>query len=124
MPGTKPTSPAQFRARMIERVSAGRTLASMATESGTSEMSARGWDRQDDLETGRRTDGLPTEETQELVRLREDNARLRVERHPETGRGGLAHEVVRTTRHEINSRQASTRSSRGVLRTAIMSNLL
>ena len=96
----------------------------MATESGTSEMSVRGWDRQDDLETGRRTDGLPTEEAQELVRLREDNARLRVERHPETGRGGLAHEVVRTTRDEINSRQAATRSSRGVLRTAIMSNLL
>ena len=124
MPRTKPTSPAESRARMIERVSAGRTLASMAKESGTSEMSVRGWDRQDDLETGRRTDGLPTEETQELVRLREDNARLRVERHPETGRGGLAHEVVRTTRHEINSRQASTRSSRGVLGTAIMSNLL
>ena len=124
MPRTKPTSPAESRARMIERVSAGRTLASMAKESGTSEMSVRGWDRQDDLETGRRTDGLPTEETQELVRLREDNARLRVERHPETGRGGLAHELVRTTRDEINSRQASTRSSRGVLRTAIMSNLL
>jgi len=80
MPRTKPTSPAESRARMIERVSAGRTLASMAKESGTSEMSVRGWDRQDDLETGRRTDGLPTEEAQELVRLREDSARLRVER--------------------------------------------
>ncbi len=40
----------------------------------------RSWARQADLDTGRRTDGLTTEEKQELTRLRKENARLREER--------------------------------------------
>jgi transposase len=36
--------------------------------------------RQADLDAGRRSDGLTTEEKQELSRLRRENARLREER--------------------------------------------
>jgi transposase len=36
--------------------------------------------KQADLDTGRRQDGLTTEERQELARLRKENARLREER--------------------------------------------
>ncbi len=42
--------------------------------------SIRNWLRQADLDTGRRTDGLTTDEKQEPTRLRKENARLREER--------------------------------------------
>ena len=74
-----PYSP-EFRARIIELVRAGRTLASLAKEFGVTEVSIRSWVKQADLDTGRRQDGLTTEERLELARLRKENARLREER--------------------------------------------
>lgn len=51
---------------MIELVRSGRTLASLAKEFGVTDMTIRSWVRQADLDSGRRTDGLTTEEKQEL----------------------------------------------------------
>jgi transposase-like protein len=80
MPRFKPPYSPEFRARIIELVRAGRTLASLAKEFGVTEVSIRSWVKQADLDTGRRQDGLTTEERQELARLRKENARLREER--------------------------------------------
>ena len=80
MPRTKPPYPPEFRARIIELARSGRTLLSLAKEFGVTDTTIRSWLRQADLDTGRRTDGLTTEEKQELTRLRKENARLREER--------------------------------------------
>jgi transposase-like protein len=77
MPRFRPPYSPEFRARIIELVRAGRTLASLAKEFGVTEVSIRSWVKQADLDTGRRQDGLTTEERQELARLRKENARLR-----------------------------------------------
>ena len=76
----KPPYPPEFRVRVVELARAGRSLASLAKEFGVTDMSLRNWLRQADLDAGRRTDGLTTEEKQELARLRKENARLREER--------------------------------------------
>ena len=80
MPKSKPPYPPEFRARMIELVRSGRTLSSLSKEFGVTDMSIRSWVRQADLDAGRRTDGLTTEEKQELLRLRKEVAKLRQER--------------------------------------------
>jgi transposase len=76
----KPPYPPEFRSRVVELARAGRSLASLAKEFGVTDMSIRNWLRQADLDAGRRSDGLTSEEKQELVRLRRENARLREER--------------------------------------------
>ena len=76
----KPPYPPEFRSRIVELVRTGRSLASLTKEFGVTDMSIRNWLRQADLDAGRRTDGLTTEEKQELARLRKENARLREER--------------------------------------------
>jgi transposase-like protein len=80
MPKSKPPYAPEFRARIIELARSGRTLSSLAKEFGVTDNSIRNWLRQADLDTGRRTDGLTSEEKQELARLRKENARLREER--------------------------------------------
>src|SRR5512140_2757141 len=80
MPGFKPPFPPEFRARIVELVRAGRTVASLAKEFKVSDQTIRNWIRQADLDSGRRADGFTTEEKQELTRLRKENARLREER--------------------------------------------
>lgn len=80
MPKSKPPYAPEFRARIIELARSGRTLSSLAKEFGVTDNSIRNWLRQADIDTGRRTDGLTSEEKQELARLRKENARLREER--------------------------------------------
>ena len=76
----KPPYPPEFRARIIELVRSGRTQASLQKEFGVTDMTIRAWVRQADLDSGQRTDGLTTDEKQELARLRKEVARLREER--------------------------------------------
>jgi len=76
----KPPYPSDFRARVIELARAGRTPNNLAKELGISDITVRNWVRQADLDVGKRTDGLTTEEKQELTRLRKEVARLREER--------------------------------------------
>jgi len=80
MPTPKPPYPPEFRARIVELARAGRTLRSLSKEFGVTDTTIRSWLRQADLDTGRRSDGLTSEEKQELARLKKENARLREER--------------------------------------------
>ncbi len=80
MPKSKPPYPADFRTRIIELARSGRTVRSLAREFDVTDTTIRTWVRQADLDTGRRSDGLTTDEKQELTRLRRENARLREER--------------------------------------------
>ena len=80
MPKSKPPYPPDFRSRMIDLARSGRTLRSLSREFSVTETTIRSWLRQADLDTGRRTDGLMTDEKQELARLKKENARLREER--------------------------------------------
>lgn len=80
MPRTRPPYPPEFRERMVEMVRAGRSPEALAKEFEPSAMSIRMWVRQADVEAGRRTDGITTDERTELHRLRRENATLREER--------------------------------------------
>jgi len=73
---SRPPRPAydpEFRRRIVELARKGdRSVLSIAKEFGCSDVSIYKWVRQADLDEGHRKDGLPTEEREELVRLRKD----------------------------------------------------
>lgn len=72
--------PPEFRRRLIELVRAGESPEALARKFEPTAQSIRNWVRQADLDDGKRTDGLTTEERAELVRLRRENSTLREER--------------------------------------------
>src|SRR5438105_5598960 len=73
--------PPEFREEAVRLVrEGGKTVAQVARDLGIADQSLRNWERQADLDTGRRTDGLTTEEREELNRLRRENRMLREER--------------------------------------------
>src|SRR2546425_12311260 len=78
-----PPYPPEFRRRLIELVRAGQTPEELARKFEPTAQSIRNWVRQADLDDGSRTDGLTTEEREELRQLRRGNPTLR------GGRGGL-----------------------------------
>ena len=80
MPKTHRPYPPEYRERMIELVRSGRSPESLAKEFEPSAQCIRNWLRQADRDTGRRADGLTTDERTELQRLRRENATLREER--------------------------------------------
>jgi transposase len=65
---------------MVRLVRAGRTPEDLGREFEPSAQAIRNWVKQAELDEGKRTDGLKTEEREELGRLRRENARLREER--------------------------------------------
>ena len=69
-----------FRRQMIELVRAGRTPEELSREFEPSAQAIRNWVRQAELDEGQRTDGLTSEERDELTRLRRENRRLKEER--------------------------------------------
>ena len=75
-----PPYPPEFRRRLIELVRAGQTPEELARKFEPTAQSIRNWVRQADLDEGKRTDGLTTEDREELVRLRRDNRVLREEK--------------------------------------------
>jgi transposase len=77
---TRPSYPPEFRRRMIELVRGGRSPEALAREFEPSAQSIRQWVRQADLDEGQRSDGLTTEEREELVRLRRENRVLSEEK--------------------------------------------
>ena len=80
MPGTHPPYPPEFRRQMVELVRSGRSPEMLAREFEPSAGAIRNWVYQADLDEGRRSDGLTTEERGELRRLRRENKQLKLER--------------------------------------------
>jgi transposase len=65
---------------MVELVRAGRNPEDLAREFEPSSQAIRNWVRQAERDEGKRSDGLTTEEKEELGRLRRENRTLREER--------------------------------------------
>jgi transposase len=65
---------------MVELVRSGRNPEQLAKEFEPSAQTIRNWVCQADLDGGRRSDGLTSEEKEELGRLRRENRRLKLER--------------------------------------------
>ncbi len=80
MPKSRPPYPAEFRARMVELVRAGRTPEELSREFEPSAQSIWNWVRQAERDGGIRQDGLTTDEKEELRRLRRENRVLREEK--------------------------------------------
>jgi transposase len=70
----------ELQQELVRLVGAGRTPEQLAAEFEPSAQAIRNWVRQAEIDEGTRTDGLKTEEREELARLRRENARLKEER--------------------------------------------
>jgi transposase len=75
----RPTYPPEFRRRVLELVRSGRSVNAVAREFEISRQTIMNWQKQDDVDAGRRTDDLTGDEREELVRLRRENKRLKME---------------------------------------------
>ena len=80
MPRTRPPYPDEFKRKMVELVRSGRTPYELAKEFEPTVVTIRSWVRQADLNEGRRSDGLTSDDRTELASLRREVKRLRVER--------------------------------------------
>ena len=72
MPKTHKPYPAEFRADAVRLVRAGTPLSRVARDLDVSSKSLRHWVKQTDLDSGRRQDGLTSEEREELRKLRRE----------------------------------------------------
>ena len=73
--------PKEFREKVVKLMQVGdRSPREVAEEFGISEDSVRRWVQQAERDQGRRQDGLRSSEREELVRLRRENRRLKMER--------------------------------------------
>ena len=80
MPGHHAPYPPEFRRQMVELVRAGRTPEELSREFEPSAQTISNWVTRADLDEGKRTDGLTTDEREELRRLRRENRILREEK--------------------------------------------
>jgi transposase len=80
MPRTRPAYDAELRRKIVDLARSGRTVSSLAQEFEPTENTIRNWVRQAALDSGLRSDGLTTEERQELTQLRREVRMLREER--------------------------------------------
>ncbi len=80
MPKSRPPYPAEFRARMVERVRAGRTPQELSREFEPTAQSISNLVGQAGRDQGIRQDGLTSDEKEELRRLRRENKILREEK--------------------------------------------
>ena len=71
---------AELRAELVRLARSGRSAKELARQYEPSEQTIRNWVKQAELDDGSRSDGLTTDERQELARLRRENERLREER--------------------------------------------
>ena len=72
--------PPEFRQQLVELVRAGRTPEELSREFEPSAQAIRNWVRQAEVDAGRRTGDLSSQEQVELKRLRRENKQLRLER--------------------------------------------
>jgi len=75
----RPSYPPEFRRRVLELVRSGATVLSVSQKFNVSRGAIMNWLKQDDLDSGRRDDGLTTDERKELTQLRRENKRLKLE---------------------------------------------
>ena len=78
--GRKKRYPVELQQQLVRLVQAGRSAKELSREFEPSEQTIRNWVKQAELDQGTRSDGLTTDERQELTRLRRENARLKEER--------------------------------------------
>jgi transposase-like protein len=101
---------AEMQVELVRLVRAGRTPEQLAAEFEPSAQAIRNWVKQAELDEGTRTDGLKTEEREELARLRRENARLKEEREILSKAAGLVRagdrEEVKTIFFFIDAHQA------------------
>ena len=103
MPRTRPPYPEEFRRGTIKLALLGdKPQRQLAKDLGISDVTLRHWIKQDEAERGERPGGLSSEEGEELARLRNENARLRMER-----------EIL--SKRPSSSRRRATGGRRGVL---------
>ena len=73
--------PKEFREGALQLVREGeRPIVEIAHDLGIAESCLRRWIKQAELDSGKRDDGLSTNEREELRRLRRENARLKQEK--------------------------------------------
>jgi len=72
--------PAEFKAKLVELVRAGRTPEELSREFEPSAQAIANWVKQADADAGKRRDVLSSVERDELTRLRRENKQLRLER--------------------------------------------
>jgi transposase len=72
--------PLEFRVKIVELARAGRRPEDLATEFELSNQTIRNRIRQADLDAGKRSDGLTSEERSELFMLRKKVKQLTIER--------------------------------------------
>jgi len=80
MPRSRPPYPPEYRRKLVELVRGGRTPEDLSREFEPSAQSISNWVKQADLDGGQRSDGLTTEEQEELSRLRREVRVLREEK--------------------------------------------
>ena len=79
MPRPPRVYPPEFRQKILELIRSGRRGNAVAKQFNVSRQTVSNWVKQADLDAGQRTDGLTTDERRELVQLRRENKRLRME---------------------------------------------
>src|SRR5829696_9574999 len=81
VPRTRPPYPEGFRREAIKLALLGdKPQRQLAEDLGISEVTLRNWIKQERAERGERPGGLSGDEREELQRLRDENAKLRLER--------------------------------------------
>lgn len=76
---TRPPYPAEFRAEAVRLVRSGGTISGIARDLGCSSEALRSWVRRSDVDEGH-SEGLTTDEREELSRLRRRNRVLEQEK--------------------------------------------
>lgn len=72
--------PDEFRQKLIDLVHAGRNPEELAQEFEPTSQTIRNWVAQDDIDSGKRRDGLTSAERQEFTKLKRENKQLKLER--------------------------------------------
>lgn len=80
MPKSRTPYAPEFRQQILELVRAGRTQEELSKEFEPTAQTIRNWVAQDDRDTGRRHDGLTTQEREEFRKLKRENRKLKEER--------------------------------------------
>jgi transposase len=81
VPRTRPPYPEEFRREAVRLARLGdKPQRRLAKVLGISDVSLRRWIREEQAAGGERPGGLSSDEREELARLRDENAKLRMER--------------------------------------------